>query len=240
MIIYSRLLGFLILSLIFHLMIILILPELRIDFKNLKPREIELKIVKKSSVSKNIKSSNKLQNPIKEFDLNKIKEKLKRNKNQSKQVDSNVDIPVANNLEKVLIPEFENVQLEGEKSANKVELNSELAKTKEEVLKEYNQKNNEISASKNSAFYEIKKISNIRRKIIYEPPKPKFQLEKDTKITLKFKVDNYGIPYDIRFVTRSSSYVENIAINFIKRLRFDAVDYTKPDEVEIVLFFKVE
>ncbi|MGA1862883.1 hypothetical protein OWM07_08365 [Deferribacter thermophilus] len=239
MIVYSRLILFLLISLIFHFALIFVIPELHIDFKKLREQDVEVFIVKKSYVSKVLEKKNR-DNLIENANLNKIKEKIKGFKKKRSNIKSNVDLPEASNLEKINIPQLNEIKIKDIEKKDDVNLESELNVVKEEALKEYSLTNEQIAQSKANSFYEIKKISNIKRKIIYEPPKPSFQLEKDTKITLKFKVDRYGIPYDINFVTRSSSYVENLAVKFIKELRFDAVDYTQADEVEIVLYFRVE
>jgi hypothetical protein len=90
-------------------------------------------------------------------------------------------------------------------------------------------------------FFELRNISNKSRKLVFIPEKKgKFRLETSTNLVLRFNIGKNGIPYNISFVNRSFSEIEHIAIDFVKRLRFEAVDYDKPDEAEIVLHFKVK
>lgn len=90
-------------------------------------------------------------------------------------------------------------------------------------------------------FFELKGLSNKNRKLVYIPEnKGTFKLETDTNLTLSFTIDKSGRPYNITFVNRSFSEIENIAMDFVKQLRFEAVDYDKVDKAEIVLHFKVK
>ena len=65
-------------------------------------------------------------------------------------------------------------------------------------------------------------------------------METDTNLILSFTIDKNGRPYNITFVNRSFSEIENIALNFVKQMRFEAVDYDVIDKAEIVLHFKVK
>jgi hypothetical protein len=90
-------------------------------------------------------------------------------------------------------------------------------------------------------FFELRSLSNKNRRLVYIPEKKgAFKLETNTNLILSFNIDKSGTPYNITFVNRSFSEIENIALNFVKQLRFEAVDYDSVDKAEIVLHFKVK
>jgi hypothetical protein len=119
-------------------------------------------------------------------------------------------------------------------------LNKEIDKLEKQSSNLGNSKSNNIDAA-NDNFFELRGLSNKNRRLVFIPQnKGKFKLETDTNLILSFNIDKDGKPYNITFVNRSSSEVENIAMNFVKNLRFEAVDYDVIDKAEIVLHFKVK
>jgi hypothetical protein len=90
-------------------------------------------------------------------------------------------------------------------------------------------------------FFELRGLSNKNRRLVYIPEKKGvFKLETNTNLILSFNIDKSGTPYNITFVNRSFFEIEDIALNFVKQLRFEAVDYDRVDKAEIVLHFKVK
>jgi len=90
-------------------------------------------------------------------------------------------------------------------------------------------------------FFELRGLSNKNRRLVYIPEKKgAFKLETNTNLILSFNIDKSGTPYNITFVNRSFFEIEDIALNFVKQLRFEAVDYDRVDKAEIVLHFKVK
>ncbi|KAA0259389.1 hypothetical protein FHQ18_00490 [Deferribacter autotrophicus] len=221
------------------------IPEYNLDFKNIKPKTVKIEILKQSIKKEKDKTKEKEKPLFSNKKIENLKEKLRKKFNKSDSGNKEVvEVPTMTTEEKVLIPDLNNMQILENRHIEKQDekpVLSELERVKSEIEKTNNDKaliNEQQSFAKND-FYEIKSITNLKRKIVYEPPKPSFSLERGTKITLSFKVDRYGRPFDINLLTRSSSNVEKIAIDFVKGLRFDAVDYNKPDFVEITLFFRV-
>jgi hypothetical protein len=126
------------------------------------------------------------------------------------------------------------------KTLNLDALSREIEET-EESLSTRSSSKGESKGEVVDDFFELKNISNKSRKLVFVPEKKgSFRLETDTNLVLRFNIGKNGIPYNISFVNRSFSEIEHIAIDFVKQLRFEAVDYDKPDEAEIVLHFKVK
>ncbi|WP_022850414.1 hypothetical protein [Limisalsivibrio acetivorans] len=91
----------------------------------------------------------------------------------------------------------------------------------------------------NSDFFVMENITNVERKLAYIPPRPSFSLQNDTKMTVRFKIDKEGKTYAVIPITRTDKKIEQLAIDFVSRLRFNAVRYAKPDQAEMTLYFRV-
>ncbi len=77
------------------------------------------------------------------------------------------------------------------------------------------------------------------RKIVSSPPSPKFQLQNHTEVALIFSIDKDGNVLDVRVVKPSTSEVDNLAINYVRGLRFEAVTKDGVDKGEITIRFTV-
>ncbi|MDY6820085.1 MAG: hypothetical protein SVN78_00505 [Deferribacterota bacterium] len=101
-------------------------------------------------------------------------------------------------------------------------------------------KDNKTKEVVKNSFFEIKEMTNRERKIVYIPEKKSdFSLPRNTDLILEFNINKEGVPYNISFVNRSAYEIEKIALDFVKNIRFAAVDYDSVDKVRIVLHFTV-
>lgn len=89
-----------------------------------------------------------------------------------------------------------------------------------------------------SDFYVIKNL-NRNRALTNSPEKPVFSLTANTSVRLSFKVDREGNTFSIVLLNSTDSKIERLAIDFVKKLKFNAVLAEEPESAEIVLNFKV-
>jgi len=87
-------------------------------------------------------------------------------------------------------------------------------------------------------FFVIKNL-NRNRRLTNSPEKPTFSLTTDTSVRLGFKVDREGNTYSIVLLKSSDSKIERLAIDFVKKLKFNAVLADEPESAEIILNFRV-
>jgi len=87
-------------------------------------------------------------------------------------------------------------------------------------------------------FFVIKNLS-ATRKLVSTPEKPVFSLSADTTVRASFKIDKEGSTYSILLLNRTDSKIERLAIDFIQKLKFNAVLTTSNEPVEITLYFRV-
>ncbi|PLX67470.1 MAG: hypothetical protein C0602_10290 [Denitrovibrio sp.] len=88
-------------------------------------------------------------------------------------------------------------------------------------------------------FYIIKNL-NRGRKLTNSPEKPVFSLTTDTIVRVGFKVDREGNTFSIILKNSTDSKIERLAIDFVKKLKFNAVLDQKPETAEIILNFRVK
>jgi hypothetical protein len=87
-------------------------------------------------------------------------------------------------------------------------------------------------------FFVIKNL-NRNRKLNNIPEKPTFALTTDTSVRLGFKVDREGNTFNIILLNSTDSKIEALAIDFVGKLKFNAVLADVPESAEITLFFRV-
>lgn len=88
-------------------------------------------------------------------------------------------------------------------------------------------------------FFVIKNL-NRNRRLTNSPERPVFSLTADTVVRVGFKVDREGNTYSIILLNSTDSKIERLAIDFVKKLKFNAVLAADPDIAEIILNFRVE
>lgn len=88
-------------------------------------------------------------------------------------------------------------------------------------------------------FYKLEKVTGGDRRAIYVPQQPKFALENDSRVVLQFAIDKNGTVYDITFIERSDSRVERIALDYVRKMKFNAVMYESKDTARITFSFRV-
>lgn len=116
-----------------------------------------------------------------------------------------------------------------QEARKKINLASEVA-TLDKNIKE----NNEKASAQESAFY---KISGNRR-VLNSPPPPDFALSNDSTVIALVTLDKSGRPYNITFKKGSTKEVERLARDYIYKLRFSS-GINNEDVAEITLFFRV-
>lgn len=87
-------------------------------------------------------------------------------------------------------------------------------------------------------FFVIRNL-NRNRKLERIPEKPVYSLTTDTVVRVEFKIDREGNTYAIILKNSTDSKIERLAIDFVKKLKFNAVLDSKPETAEILLDFRV-
>ncbi len=88
-------------------------------------------------------------------------------------------------------------------------------------------------------FFNFDQKPTNNRLIVQAPPIPSFSLSNDTTIKVKFIIDKLGNTKNIQYVTRSSATVEELARDYVSKLKFNSVVYDNPDSAQITIQFKV-
>ncbi|MEC9492360.1 energy transducer TonB [Flexistipes sp.] len=240
----------LLLSIMIHLLILLYIPGFNVDFSKKDNETIEIELVKpkiKKPQETNEKAAEKKAAGKKE-----IAAEEKQLISAEKVIES-ADAEVSKTLPRVNLPKFKDeseisVQKPGfenlvqvPESKNRVNVSSEIASAKSEMSSRSVGVNKNKAANAGNNFFEIKSASNINRTLLKPyPEKPSFSLESNTTVTLSFYVDQNGNTYSITPVTRSDKDIEQLAIDYVSKLKFEAVSYNKPDKIQIKFYFKVE
>lgn len=235
----------LILSVLFHLYVLIILPDFNIEMEK-ESQNIEIELVKPKTTKKTANSGNKKE---------KQQKKPKPEKKQlisAKKALADTNVQVSSTLPEVDLPEYEEepeistpppgyeklVAASESKTDGAEGLLSEIESARAEA--DRSSGGNEGTGT-TSNFFEIQNTSNQNRKLLKPyPKKPEFSLESNTTIKLKFNVNKSGTTYSITPLTRSDTRIEQMAKNYVKKLNFEAVSYSKPDEIQIKLYFKVQ
>ncbi len=92
--------------------------------------------------------------------------------------------------------------------------------------------------SNSKDFFVIKNL-NRNRKLTNSPEKPSFSLTTDTIVRVGFKVDREGNTFSITLLNNTDSKIERLAIDFVKKLKFNAVLASESETAEIILNFRV-
>ena len=71
-------------------------------------------------------------------------------------------------------------------------------------------------------------FKGLGRKLISTPDALDFRLSNNTSIQLSFKIDSFGIPYDIE-IPPVPVELERMLTDFVRKMRFSAVLYDEPD-----------
>lgn len=87
-------------------------------------------------------------------------------------------------------------------------------------------------------FFVIKNLSG-SRKLVTIPEKPVFSLSSNTNVRVSFKVDREGSTHTILLLNRTDAKIERLAIDFVQKLKFNAVLDSNPESAEIILYFRV-
>lgn len=232
-------------SLLFHVLILYIIPEFKVDPLPIeKVYEVQLIKPKPKKVSSSKRKNNKKTSVTPKKEIAKIPKK-KINYAGMKRPD--IALPTVTTDEKVFIPnsiiENDNTLASAASKERSVDVNRELT----EASKLFEKSKGTISDNtgvkgavfSSSDFFEITSLSNNQRLLLNKPKAPKYALENDTKIILKFYISKNGTPMRIHPLTQSDSEIQKLAIDFVNKLEFKAVNYDTSDAVKITLFFKV-
>jgi hypothetical protein len=231
-------------SLIIHLIILFLISfNILPDYLKIN-KEIKITLIRtpvsKPSLSGQRKTVNKPVNPSEKQSVNK--ENIQKNAGIKRPI---INMPTMDLNEKIdfNVPKYNTTQTNESidfKSSGLNALNKEIEKLQKQIGHAGNSKSG-VNDTVNDNFFELRGLSNKSRRLVYIPEnKGTFKLETDTNLVLSFNIDKNGRPYNVTFVNRSFSEIENIALNFVKQLRFEAVDYDVIDKAEIVLHFKVK
>ncbi|ADD67876.1 hypothetical protein Dacet_1104 [Denitrovibrio acetiphilus DSM 12809] len=157
-----------------------------------------------------------------------------------------IDIPdIADTKElDVKIPDLNVTRLE---NTSRLKPDKELLKELKSTSDEFQKANkpgegiqSDVTGTDASArdFFVIKNL-NRNRKLTNTPDKPTFSLTADTSVRLSFKVDREGNTYSITLLNSTDSQIERLAIDFVKKLKFNAVLSEQSESAEIILNFRV-
>ncbi|MGD9807729.1 MAG: hypothetical protein AB7E76_08195 [Deferribacterales bacterium] len=175
----------------------------------------------------------------------------------SKNADTNIATAPALTMPEIDIPDFSSTsELDvkvPELNVSRLENTSRL-KPDEELLKELKSSSDEFQKANRAGegiesdvtgndtnakdFFVIKNL-NRNRRLANSPEKPTFSLTTDTSVRLGFKVDREGNTYSIILLNSTDSKIERLAIDFVKKLKFNAVLSDEPESAEIILNFRV-
>ncbi len=245
-------------SLIFHIALFIFMPGINFNIEKPQNTIIEIEIyepkIEKPTIPKNTnqsQASQKKEKPnspapkIEEKQLISADKVMEEAKVEVSSTIPAVDLPEYNDEPQLPLqaPGFENLVSISRSDSGKIKgLASEIAAAKASTNNsEATLSTSEGNENNRSNFFEIQSASNMQRKLLRPyPPKPEFSLESSTTVILSFMVDENGNTYNIVPVTRSAEKIENIAIDYVKKLNFEAVSYSEPDKVTIKLFFEVK
>jgi len=154
------------------------------------------------------------------------------------------DIKGADQLD-VKIPELNVTKLD---NTSRLKPDKELLKELKSTSDEFQKANkpgegvqSDITGKDSNArdFFVIKNL-NRNRKLTNSPEKPTFSLTTDTIVRVGFKVAREGNTYSITLLNNTDSKIERLAIDFVKKLKFNAVLAEEPEVAEIILNFRVK
>jgi len=241
----------LLISILIHLLILLYIPDFSIALNKKDNETIEFELVKP-----NIKKPQETEKKADEKKAAEKKETISEEKQliSAEKVIEDTDVDVSETVPSVNLPKFKDepdfsVQEPGfenlvptseTKNEKRVNVTSEIASASSEISSsEDDYKGGAEQAGNN--FFEIQSASNTNRTLQKPyPEKPSFSLESNTTVTLSFYVDQNGNTYGITPVTKSDEDIEQLAIDYVSKLKFEAVSYNKPDKIQIKFYFKVE
>lgn len=257
--------AFLAVSLIIHICILLIpFPEKKKEIREVIPVSfvIEKKTVKKEkkpapkpkpkkTAEKEIKDKKLENTPDKSSAVSLNKDDAERDFKPKGADDPLVmpDIIVPKSSmeseEKISVPD---IDIKPEKKGNDAK-GGDIKREIAAIEKERNSDNkSSAAASKEAKLPENTRQSNMynlditpsgNRKIVVLPPEPEFALSNDTKVTVRFNIDNLGNTYNISFITRSSADAEKMALDYVGKMKFEAILDDRKDFAQITIFFKV-
>ncbi|MCD8554802.1 hypothetical protein [Seleniivibrio sp.] len=148
-------------------------------------------------------------------------------------------------LTKITMPKLNfNSEVKSGNSQAEESLKSEIASEAEKYHRSEKQSAGEQSTGKTagsqdaSDFFKIKNLGG-NRKLVYTPEKPSFSLTSNTNVRVEFKVDRGGNTYSIVLLNRTDSNIERLAIDFVRKLKFNAVLNADAESAEITLYFRV-
>lgn len=238
-------------SILAHFLILLYIPDFSIAFNKKDNETIEVELVKP-----NIKKPQKTEKKADEKKAVEKKEKVPEEKQliSAEKVIEDTDVDVPKTLPNVNLPKFKDepdISIQKPAFENLIPTSETKDKKRVNVSSEIASANAEISSSEDNYkagvqqagnnFFEIQSASNTNRTLQKPyPEKPSFSLESNTTVALSFYVDQNGNTYGITPVTRSDEDIEQLAIDYVSKLKFEAVSYNNPDKIQIKFYFNVE
>ena len=158
-----------------------------------------------------------------------------------------IEIPKmsATDLAKIAMPKLnlDTAATSGNSKADSA-LQTEIASEAEKYHRSESQAAGEQSSGKtvgsqdSNDFFKIKNLGGNRR-LTFVPEKPAFSLTSNTTVRVGFKVDRSGNTYSIVLLNRTDSDIERLAIDFVRKLKFNAVLNADAESAEITLYFRV-
>lgn len=247
----TRLLAFILISFLVHLIFVLVAPKFEISYKE-KQKTIEVEIFEpaprvmpKPTLSE-VSAGNKSKTNVE-----KAQEKPKANVERSLQPTitmPKIEVPLVD-VETSFTIEVPDLMVSEIATENSLKVDnkllSEIVSTEESVAKEIgsgqsDQANVSSEEMADNSFFILNNISNNKRRITHLPARPTFALANDTKISLRFKIDRLGNTYGIVLITRTDSRIEQLAAEFVEKIKFNSAISSTSDSAEITLYFKVK
>jgi len=234
-----RLLFFVVLSSALHLYAVGFLPPFDIEFKP-RTRTVEVEII--PAAIRELPPA-----PIQKAGSSAVNRNADRNEATPPALTiPEVDIPDITGADQldIKIPELNVSRLE---STSRLRPDKELLKELKSSSDDFRKANragegvtSDIVSSETSSrdFFVIKNL-NRNRALTNVPEKPVFSLTTDTTVRVGFKVDREGNTFAIILQNSTDSKIERLAIDFVKKLKFNAVLAEEPESAEIILNFRV-
>jgi len=234
---YLRLGIFILFSVILHVFIVGSMPGLDFNLKSIK-RTVEIELVPPSVRELPPAPKNKA-------GMSAVKNSIADETPQPSISVPDIDIPDFGDIEEldVKVPDLELAKRENNSN---LEADDELLKELKSSSDNFQEKNrlgdgveSDVTGDSDSRDFFVINNLNRNRKLADVPERPKFSLSADTTVNVGFKIDREGNTYSIILLSRTDSNIERLAIDFVKKLKFNAVLADKPEQAEIILYFRV-
>ena len=225
-------------SLIFHVVVLYLLPEINIFIKSEKENIIEVSIVKQ--VPKKVVAPSKKEEQFDKKGVfpSELLSQVLNEKEKKNLITPKVDLPTLETEERIDLNYAINENNDKPLDKSGIDIDEIIRESKIDEGRDIKQ-NSQVQAYEES-FFQIEASSQRVRKPTFVPDVPDYSLSINTSVKIKFSIDSRGIPSNILFLTATDGYIERISSDFVLGLRFEpAGKFDEVDQATITLFYKV-